>query len=807
VNQPYCYNIGAVDPDNDSLVFQLIQPRTSPSGGCSQTAIAQGLPFTNPNSFNLNTNPFATGNTFTLNSQTGQICFTATQQQYANVAILVKEYRGNVLVGTTMRDIQVVAIQCTSQQPAPPAISTNVIGAVFNNGRIEGCTGQPLNFCFDVVSPDTTAVLVPKDNHIFAAPGSIMTYTGFGTDSVRGCLSWTPGPFDTGTRQLTVIIKDSTCTPPGIPISQSFNIPLYIFPTATILRDTAICQGDSVNLIAVGGSTFTWSVMPGGSPLSTLSCTNCKNPTAKPQKTTNYIVTTNLQSVCNKNKDTVTIIVPEAPDFDAGPDTTTCINSSIQMNINLVPKIGTQYKVKWAPATGLSNDTITNPIAHPLTDTRYIITVTPGGLNACAKKDTVNVKVIKGYTIANPDTAICIGGAVVIRGVGDNRYGYTWTSLPSTPATISNPGILTTTLSPTNIGITTYTVTAKYPGCIDSVHKIKVDVQPPPTVNVGADRILCSGDTAHLHSTVSPAYPGYIYTWLPGGLLNNNSIPDPIFSAQTTTKLALTVRTTAGCKGSDTVVLTVVPANYLTVRGDTAFCPGGSAALKVTGPYRNFVWRPALWMNDTMSTTPVVTPIVSTTYSVYAVDSNGCVDTASVFVEVKPGAVISLPDSVTLFPGDSVQFMPNTYGSNALYYSWFPPQGLSAINVANPVAKPLVDTRYFVTGVTEFGCSTTDSVDVRLAAESRVAVPNAFTPGNGANGSFRVAHEGWVGINYFRIYNRWGTLVFETKNMTEGWDGKYKDQPQPMGVYIYTVEAIMPSGRKFYQQGNVTLIR
>jgi len=62
-------------------------------------------------------------------------------------------------------------------------------------------------------------------------------------------------------------------------------------------------------------------------------------------------------------------------------------------------------------------------------------------------------------------------------------------------------------------------------------------------------------------------------------------------------------------------------------------------------------------------------------------------------------------------------------------------------------------------------------------------------------------------LNYFRIYNRWGELVFETKQIEKGWDGRYKGKPQLLGVYVYTIDAVTSTGKRFYKQGNITLIR
>ncbi|HTN47459.1 MAG TPA: gliding motility-associated C-terminal domain-containing protein, partial [Flavipsychrobacter sp.] len=110
------------------------------------------------------------------------------------------------------------------------------------------------------------------------------------------------------------------------------------------------------------------------------------------------------------------------------------------------------------------------------------------------------------------------------------------------------------------------------------------------------------------------------------------------------------------------------------------------------------------------------------------------------------------------------------------------------------------------------GCETMDSVDVIVSTESALAMPNAFAPGNsGSNNTLKLIRRGQAELKSLRIYDRWGVLVFESKNIDEGWDGKYKGTPQPTGVYIYQVDAVAPgpngTKRNFNQQGNVTLIR
>ena len=86
-------------------------------------------------------------------------------------------------------------------------------------------------------------------------------------------------------------------------------------------------------------------------------------------------------------------------------------------------------------------------------------------------------------------------------------------------------------------------------------------------------------------------------------------------------------------------------------------------------------------------------------------------------------------------------------------------------------------------------------------------MPNAFTPGNGPNGKFQVILRGEAKLNHMRIFNRWGTKVYESSDINDGWDGTFNGTAQPFDVYVYDIEAVTSTGRTFSKHGNVTLIR
>ncbi len=801
VGVPYVYNNGAMDVDGDRIVYEPIIPRTGPN----TNSACGGYPPQAPDmaflpGYGLPDNPFATNQSYHLDTVSGLISFTPSLTQIAVVGTRIREYRNGIEIGSVMRDIQVIVRNdCYSSPIMMDPDLPSFVNSVWKDNRVEGCVQTPLSFCMDLVAPmDRNAVLVVSDNHGRVLPGLSVSYTGQQSHSVKACIQWIPDLQDTGLHVLLLTVKDSTCRPPGVLTTQVFTLPVYIWPQISALRNDTICPYDPVALSVVSGRpSFTWDVLPGGAPLTSLSCTACTDPVARPGVTTSYIVASD-SNLCRKKYDTVTITVLPAPDLAVTGDTVICVQHLVPLNVAVRNGAGLPYDITWTPPAGLNNNKIHNPVAVATRDITYVVRVEMEGMS-CVSEDSVHITVLQGYDLLTGDTAICTGDTLIPNVQGDSRYGYSW----SPPGDMSDPGVMRPQIWPARSG--TYVLTASYPGCRDSIRSLYVDVQPIPDVYAGADSALCAGDTFTLQPVISPgAYPYYTYTWTPPGSLNNSSVANPLFTAVSPVTLTLTVSTPAGCKGQDDVLVDVIATDFITAGPDTLICPGDTAQLFVEGDYVSHAWSPSAYMNDTAADRPLVYPEQSTIYTVRAVNSKGCVDQRMVTVTVAPQAVVSLPDSARIFPGEGYQMDPS---GNCLYFEWFPPLGLTDTRIANPFATPEVNTRYFVTGKTEHGCTGLDSIDIYVSSDSYIDMPNAFIPGTGPNGLLRPVRKGMVEIRAFKVFNRWGMKVFETSVLDAGWDGQYKGVPQPVGVYVYIVEAETPAGRLFYKQGNVTLLR
>ncbi len=491
------------------------------------------------------------------------------------------------------------------------------------------------------------------------------------------------------------------------------------------------------------------------------------------------------------------ITVLPSPRLSVTPDTVTCVNNPVQLRADVTHDPGVNATIVWTPPTALDNATIVNPVTSALSDITYHVSVTLDG--GCRAEDSVRITVLQGFDLQTPDTAVCAGEAVTIRLHGDTRYKYVWSPANGVSDTTDMAPVIVPDSS------RTYVVTARYPGCRDSIRVLDIEVQPQPTIDLGPDRALCYGDTLRMNPVILPPdYSLYTYNWNPAGGLDAPASKTPLFTAYATTILTMTVSTPIGCTGTDDILITVADPDMITASADTSICPGDTIRLYVRGTQATQVWRPAYYISDTLSTDPYVYPVTPVSYTVYARDDNNCLDTQVVRVGIAERAVVTLPDSARIFPGETYRMDPD---GNCIYFEWFPPAGLSDPQSRNPVANPEADTRYYVTGQTAYGCVASDSMLLYVSTDSYIDMPNAFVPGNGPNGILKPVRRGNILLKSFSVYNRWGMKLFETRDVDEGWDGLYGGRAQPMGVYVYMVEAVTPAGRIFYKQGNVTLLR
>lgn len=375
-------------------------------------------------------------------------------------------------------------------------------------------------------------------------------------------------------------------------------------------------------------------------------------------------------------------------------------------------------------------------------------------------------------TVALPDTnytsqnVYACGSAVAVLSANAGYATYLWDNGITVPTrTVSASGTYWV-----------YNVTCGVPVVIDTFH---LTISPFDTAFTSNDVSTCEG----LAPATLPAPGGYTsYLW------SNGNTATSIVTATAGTYIAYCQ---SGCNIlADTFNFVITPNDSVFSRTDTALCsiPG---ALTLTGPdgYVSYIWSNG-----------GNTQIITTTKAgnTILVAQNGCnvlVDTFNLTLRGNP--LVNLGNDIKLFNGSTVNlFSPEP---TSVLYTWNTGEHTPYITVSEPGT-------YWLTVTNEWGCTGSDTVRVTDTVESDIELPNAFSP-DGVNTIFKIIVKGEVKLHYFRIYNRWGNLVFETTDIQSGWDGKYNGVPQMLDVYVYQIEAVRNSGAVFTLAGNVTLIR
>ncbi len=660
-----------------------------------------------------------------------------------------------------------------------------------------------------------TCVGIPAQLHVYSSAPSIPEYyTWSPATNLNNATVFNPVATPTATGNINYIVTGTTAA--GVAeCNSTANVIVHAegdFTIATAPATICLLTPRVQVPVTISGSTnpeyhYLWtSVVPGTTDVVTPTS---QNPTITPiLPGLNVYTVTATYAACPPYTHTYSIMVDTQARGIVVRDTI-CLGMSDV--IDMSASGGPGYHYQWTSnPTGVtfSNDTIAAPTFTPGAVGTYTLATSvtsPNNAAGCGTLDSVFLLVLPNtLTITPVDTAICAGQVVQVQGtlLYSNLFTYQW--LPT--AGIPNANLLNALITPDTSQL--YVVSASFHKCPDIYATLNLDVQPNPTVYLGGNRPVCQFDTLHLHATVSPAWYGnYSYSWTPSAVLDMTTAQNAVFTGDVSTNVVVTVTTPAGCTGKDSAYITVNAGNYASVKSGDDFCPHESKVVDVTttGTTATYQWIPSMYVDDSTSASPTLSPITTQTYSIVGTSAAGCNDTVYYTATVYPEAVIELGDSLVLYPGESYTMNPLT---NCVSFVWFPITGLSNPFISNPEATPDVSTQYILTGTTEHGCVARDSIAVYVSEESVLNMPNAFIPGSdGANNKFRVYTRGMVYLNYFRIYNRWGNVVFETKNLSEGWDGSFKGEPQEMGVYIYDVQAVTSTGKIVKKTGNVTLLR
>lgn len=344
-------------------------------------------------------------------------------------------------------------------------------------------------------------------------------------------------------------------------------------------------------------------------------------------------------------------------------------------------------------------------------------------------------------------------------------------------------------------------------GCADTVIR-NVQAYPLPALDAGLDQVICRGATVSLSASGANTYQ-----WQTDNTLTCLQCPTPLASPLVNTTYQVRGINGFGCEATDTVRITVKqPFTVQAHLGDT-LCKGESLELFANGA-ELYEWYPATGLDKADASRPKARPDASVTYRVVGKDDRNCfTDTAYVPMVVYPWPVVNAGEDQKVGTGSSVT-LKATISPDATSFRWTPASGLSCTDCLTPVAAPRQSIMYTLEAMNEGGCLSRDMVSLHVFCDnSNLFIPNTFSPNSdGHNDVFYPRGKGVFSIRSFRVFNRWGDLVFERTNfqpndITAGWNGMHKGRMASPDVYIYTLEVVCTNNTIFNEKGNVTLMR
>ncbi len=402
-----------------------------------------------------------------------------------------------------------------------------------------------------------------------------------------------------------------------------------------------------------------------------------------------------------------------------------------------------------------------------------------------------------GAAYCPDDTAINIVAPYGYQGY--NWYDNSFTHLLGTSQTL-------TLVPPPPAGTTVAVQVVPFDGygCSDTLYAKLVDTLKV-TANAGPDAFSCN------HAPVQigvPPKPGLVYHWTPSAGLTNPDISNPLAAPDSnTTYIVATSSSGGGCRTTDTVVIKAsVVDTVMQLSGKPAYCitSNDSAVLRVR-PADSIQW----YMDDVLirgANQPVYKVTQPGIY--YAVISNqlGCSLTTSrrqIIID-KPTPGIEYPVMYAVI-NKPLALKARSFGATVL---WAPSVSLDNPASVTPVFNGNEDQLYIIGITTSSGCLTVDTQLVKTIKSVEIYVPNAFTPNNdGYNDYLRPLLKGVKELRYFRVYNRFGQLLYQAKAEGKGWDGAINGTQQPPQTVVWVLEAVGVDNEIYHKRGTAVLIR
>jgi gliding motility-associated-like protein len=342
-------------------------------------------------------------------------------------------------------------------------------------------------------------------------------------------------------------------------------------------------------------------------------------------------------------------------------------------------------------------------------------------------------------------------------------------------------------------------------GNVSNIMKVQVDGLPKD-FSLTTNSPVCTDGDLKLNVSGGASYN----TYGPNGFFDSSPFPHIYHPALADSGWYYSeIMSFGGCKGVDSEYVRIIGPNLSVSPGKT-ICYGDTVHLHATGG-THYSWKPTEGLNNPAINNPVATPIKTTKYEVQVTDETGCNAYGNVTIRLRDSilkAIISGPDITC--PDDNVLFKDTSIGK-IISWHWNFGNGNTSDLRNPPVQYYPPNGSFFSVNLTitdTSGCEQTAKKIIKAVNNCFIAVPNAFTPNNDGLNDFLYPLNAYKATHLvFKVFDRWGRQVFETRDWTKKWDGSFKGEPQATGVYVWMLTYTDANQKQVFLKGTVALIR
>jgi gliding motility-associated-like protein len=456
-----------------------------------------------------------------------------------------------------------------------------------------------------------------------------------------------------------------------------------------------------------------------------------------------------VSNSCSSKKDTIVLSQQQPLQFSLGPDTSICAGSSVQLSPNAA---GTRYL--WSTGDTTQKITVSNAGYYSLEITS----------NGCKSTDAINVSVtqlVNPFTLGR-DTFYCGNFSSTLRTGSSTTLWSTGQS--GSQITITQPGVYWAKV---------------YNQCNSVFDTIKIDQRPVPVVKLRNDTSVCNGNNV----LIEAYQPNASYVW------NTGDTTHSIVAGQSQT---YNVRVTVnGCSANGSMKLSLLyPPVPFELGNDTTYCGAFSRLLKSNSSTTQW--------NDSITAAQIT---VSKPGTFWAINKNTCgIFRDTITIKRNPLPVVNIGRDTSFCIGE---VLLNAYGAGNIAYLWNNGARDSAISTGE------FGSHWVIVTDTN-NCMNSDTVLLTDLCVGDLYLPTAFSPNNDGRNDvfFLLGNIDYIKLVHFEIFDRWGEMVWEAKNIRDKWDGTYKGKESQLDTYVWRIEYHMIDSEEIKtKKGTVTLLR